>query len=103
VIPSEKALQAMILQAMQDQAPQLYRELQEAGELATFAEAKAQEMREVFIQEMSVKRMEIAKSPMGYVESVQALTSAQNQIWSQVLQNYLEFPDSETNESDEAS
>lgn len=103
MIPSERQLQQMIQVALADQAPQIYRELQEAKELDSYTEAKAQEMLAEFGEQMSMVTVQVAKSSMPYLERVQALTSAQQLIWSQILANHLEFPEPETIESDEES
>lgn len=100
MIPTNRDLEKSVRQALHDQAPKMYRELEAAGTLQTFSEEKAEEMLQEYDRAISPHRTRLAKSNLGFLERYQALTSAQHQIWESIMATYLEFPPDETTESE---
>lgn len=98
MIPSEKKIKEMILQALHDKAPEQYFELEEAGELDEFAEKRTADMLEAFEETVAPDLMAVARSDLPTLERIQAAESVQRQAWEQTLATWLEFSPSETAE-----
>lgn len=93
------ALETMIEQAMQDQAPELYRELQASGQLAEAVAEKAAEVMEVFEELETPEAEKILRSNLGPLERQQKATELQRRMWEQALSTCLTWPAAETTES----
>ena len=94
-----KQLERLVERAMQDQAPDLHRELAESGRLAAYLEEKAAEIEAVEEELWTPEAFRIAQSDLGHLERVQQATMAARQAREQALQTCLTFPEATTTES----
>jgi hypothetical protein len=94
VFPYPRLLRRMVRQAMKDQAPNLYRNLKECGDLAKVVAMKATEMWEEYLgalEEPWDEVMRIQKLP--FLEQIGELQAKDSRIVETILANHLEFAD----------
>ena len=87
--PHRPQLEAIIAQAMKDNAPELYRELRHSGSLAAAKGTRADVVEEAFEIGMS-DRYRILEGNFDYI-AVQALTSLRNRASEAAIEAAVEF------------
>ena len=89
----------MIEQALQDKNPPMYQQLKKSGKLQEFLDNQEEGMMESYEEASAEEEHQILRKnpPPGYQETVQQLNMAQNECWHEAMQNWLEFPTTESN------
>src|SRR3990167_791559 len=95
--PHEDRLRKMVVEAMQENAPQMYARLKAERKLMQFALMRASSASQQFREQMSLQSPEDTKRIVsaqneGYLQTVQALNQREYRIAETVLTQALEFP-----------
>ena len=94
-----KQLERLVERAMQDQAPDLHRELAERGRLAAYLEEKAAEIETLTEELENPEYHKVLQSDLGPLERQQRATEILRRAREQALQTCLTFPEATITES----
>lgn len=89
----------MIERALKEQAPKMYRQLKEAGNLKAFLKDHEAQMMESYLEELhqvQSRALDGKNAPKDYLERLQMLTMGMNTLWENTLATWLTFSDSPT-------